>query len=85
MNVHGECQLSNDMQQKNGGTMKRLFFLSLALLSAFCGFSSAVAGTAYDFELVGDGAVIAREGTNTGFASVIHVPDWIPVHNFHLR
>ncbi|QDU91437.1 hypothetical protein Pla175_48650 [Pirellulimonas nuda] len=37
------------------------------------------AGTIYDFELVGQGAVIARvAGDNqTAFPSVIHVPDWI--------
>ena len=30
-----------------------------------------------EFELVGDGAVLAREGSNTSFASVINIPDWI--------
>lgn len=39
--------------------------------------STIAIGHVHNFELVGEGAVIARDGTNTGFASVIHVPDWI--------
>lgn len=34
-----------------------------------------------EFELLGDGTVIAREGSNTSFASVIRVPDWIAPEN----
>lgn len=33
------------------------------------------------FELVGDGVVLAREGSNTSFASVINIPDWIEPEN----
>ncbi|MEE9602769.1 MAG: hypothetical protein V3V75_05645, partial [Thermoguttaceae bacterium] len=47
---------------------------------AACGPSTAMAGTAYDFELVADGAVIApaSEAGDAGNPSVIRVPDWIP-------
>ncbi len=40
--------------------------------------SMACAGTVYDFQLVGEGAVIARHGIQTANPSVIRVPDWIP-------
>ncbi|MEP4076782.1 hypothetical protein [Haloferula sp.] len=30
-----------------------------------------------EFELVDDGAVLARDGSDTSFASVINIPDWI--------
>lgn len=33
----------------------------------------------YRFELVANGAVIAREGPKTGFPSVVAVPDWVPL------
>lgn len=33
----------------------------------------------YDFQLVGSGDVIARDGPKTGFPSVVRVPEWVPV------
>ncbi len=56
--------------------MKRPCFSSIVMfLVSIC--STIAIGHAHNFELVGDGAVIARDGANTGFASVIHIPDWI--------
>lgn len=33
----------------------------------------------YQFQLVGAGQVIARDGPKTGFPSVVRVPDWVPI------
>ncbi|MEM8944875.1 MAG: hypothetical protein AAGD11_06790 [Planctomycetota bacterium] len=37
----------------------------------------AAAGTVYDFKLVADGAVLASDGADTAYPSVIRVPDWL--------
>lgn len=39
--------------------------------------SFSFAGTVYDFELIADGAVIASDGSDTAYPSVIRVPSWI--------
>lgn len=59
--------------------MPRLFLLRLCWLPLVLNTTEAFAGTVYDFELVGDGAVIARVPgrSDTAFPGVIRVPDWI--------
>lgn len=59
--------------------MSRPSPLSFCVLLLLLHTATAVAGTVYDFELVGDGAVIARvpNDNQTAFPSVIRVPTWI--------
>ena len=53
-------------------------FIALLLLIICCPFAARSDERPYDMELVGGGAVIARDGPKTGFPSVVRVPDWIP-------
>ncbi len=49
------------------------------LLTITSGMNLSEAGPTYEFQLVGNGNVIARDGPKTGFPSVVRVPDWVPV------
>lgn len=57
--------------------MKSMSHWASALLVGMSLSSITIAGTVYDFELLNDGAVIASEGNDTAFPSVIRVPSWI--------
>lgn len=58
-----------------GAVVARLFFFSVGVSSGLR------AEAVYDFELVADGAVIASDGSDTAYPSVIRVPSWIAPEN----
>ncbi|QDT00913.1 hypothetical protein [Adhaeretor mobilis] len=67
------------MKSRNNLTSATISICAM-LLSAllFVQAPSAIAGTIYDFELLDNGRVIADNGNDTAFPSVIRVPSWIP-------
>ncbi len=58
-------------------TMKLTLTFAAAGYLAMLLCAPLTAEAVHPFELVGDGKVIAREGPDTDFPSVIRVPDWI--------
>lgn len=60
-----------------GITTRLRVALLVACLGLTFGSRQALGGRAYTFELVADGAVIARDGADTAFPSIIRIPDWI--------
>ncbi|MEE9368739.1 MAG: hypothetical protein V3V05_07730 [Pontiella sp.] len=54
-----------------------LFLTVIFMLVSSLAPTFAAQGTFYDFLLVDEGAVLAREAVDTSFPSVIRVPSWI--------